>query len=698
MKRIPISTLALVTLLLIGLRPMPTSADRLAILSLTPTPSRLPPTATDGPADGDIPALTEGQPIHMPDLLGRSLDYATSIWDEDEPLPQIVVERVSNDPNLVVVRQTPAPGTLIIPGQTRIVLTLGSGSVILPSPSATRKPRLGAAVVALGQATLLRAPYVQNLKTTAATLVWTTVEDGPSEVHYGIGDYSLTAAATSTFFTTASAAPYDQYYVHEATLTGLTSDTAYQYKIFTNGVDLTPGGSAPMRTAKPSTTTHFRFAALGDSGDGSQNQEDVATRLLQVQPDLVVHTGDLIYPEATYAGFETKFFQVYKDLLKSTWFAPTLGNHDVTYNNGQSFTDVFVNPPNGTSQNELYYSFDYGNAHFVILNNYFSMNTVGSAQYNWLRADLAASNQFWKFVFFHEPAYASDSLQQPHDDAKTVQNLVPLFEQYHVNVVFSGHWHNYERMKPLLGGQVSTLEAGGVVYLVTGGGGAGLIGTGTPPWNPRTAAKVSTFHLTLVDVNSCSLQLSAVQKVSDPSDTFDPADIFDQYTIDRCAGLPTATPTPATTNAPTATSTPTSTPTATWTPTPTRTPTFTLTPSNTPLLTVTSTSTPSNTPLPTATWTLTPSNTPLPLPTATHTPTPSNTPLPTATPTPTPSDTPLPTATPTPVASATPTSTSTKPPIDQGTVHLYLPLIFKEAAPAPTGGNRSITYRFSSSR
>ncbi len=556
----------------------------------------------------------------MPDLLGRSLEYATGIWDNDGPLPEIVVEGASGDPRLVVVRQQPLPGTLIVPEFTQVVLTLGLGPVVQPSPSPTPPPRLSAAIAALGQATLLRAPYVQNLKTTEATLVWTTVGDGASEVQYGIGSYNLIATATSTFFTTPASAPYDQYYVHEATLSGLTPDTLYQYKIFTNGADLTPGGSVTFRSGKPSTTAHFRFAALGDSGDGSQNQKDVAMRLLQVQPDLVVHTGDMIYPEASYDGFETKFFQTYADLIKSAWFAPTMGNHDISYNNGKSFTDVFVNPPNGTSQNELYYSFDYGDAHFVVLDNYFSMNTVGSVQYNWLVSDLAASNQFWKFVFFHVPAYASNSQQQPHDDAKTVQNLVPLFEQYHVNIVFSGHWHYFERMKPLLGGQVSTIEAGAVVYIVTGGGGAGLAGVGTGTLNPRTAAKVQKFHLTMIDVNDCSLQLSAVQKVSGPTDAFDPSDIFDQYTIDRCNGLPTATRTPTATNTPTATDTPT--------------PTSTLTPSATPSLTATST--------------------------------------------PTPSATPLLTATRTPTASATPTSTSTEPSADQGTVHLYLPLILRD--------------------
>jgi hypothetical protein len=529
------------------------------------------------PPESSSYAETHEEPIHMPDLLGRSLDFALGIWDDDEPLPEIVVERVSNDPDLVVVRQHPAPGTLIVQEDTRVVLALGRELPVRPSPTPTPPPSLKALAAPIGQATLIRSPYIQSPTTTSLVIVWTTVEDGASEVRYGTGDFSRTALATSSYFTTPDSAPYDQYYIHEATLTGLTSDTLYQYKIYTNGADLTPGGVATTHTAKPPTTPHFRFAAIGDSGDSSQNQKDVATRLLQVQPDLVVHTGDLIYPEASYEGFETKFFDIYKDLLMSTWLAPSMGNHDVTYNNGKSFTDVFVNPPNAGNigERELYYSFDYGNAHFVILNNYFALTTVSSAQYTWLRNDLAASNQFWKFVVFHEPAYASNSQQEPRDNARIVQNVVPLFEQYGVDIVFGAHWHYYERMKPILDGQVSTIDDDGVVYVNTGGGGAGLFGVGSGALNPRTQAKVSTYHLTTVDVNTCSLQLSAVRKVSGAGDIFDASDIFDIYTIDRCNGAVTPTSTPTAT----ATSTPTITPTSTPTITPTSTPSV---PTNTP--------------------------------------------------------------------------------------------------------------------
>ncbi len=650
MKKFRTSLLVFPTILLIVTLALPTrgsmaAAPQPTVVSPSPTPVDTLP-----PAEPGIPSVTEDDPVHMPDLIGRSLEYATGIWDNDEPLPKFQVKGVSNGPDIVVVDQQPAPGTLIFPPKATIVLTLGKGPVVRPKASPTPQPSLSALAAPAGTATLLRSPYVQNLTTTSVTIVWTTVENATSEVDYGLNDYSLTASATSTFFTTPAAAPYNQYYVHQATISGLTADTVYQYKIFTNGADLTPSGTTAFRTAKPVTTSSFRFAVLGDTGDGSQNQKDVATRLLQVQPDLVVHTGDMIYSEASYDLFETRYFQIYKSLLKNVWLAPTMGNHDVQYNNGKSFTDVFVNPPNATyaPEKELYYSFDYGNAHYVVLDNYFSMSTVGSQQYNWLKNDLASSNQFWKFVFFHVPAYSSDSSQKARDDSGTVNNLVPLFEQYNVDIVFTGHWHYYERMHPLKAGKVSTVDAGGVVYMVTGGGGAGLVSIGSGTLNTRTAAKFQKFHLTMIDVQGCSLKLSAVQKVSGASDTFDPNDVFDTYTINRCGGS-TATPTSTSTNTPTSTATSTNTPTFTSTPSPT--PTFTSTATSLPTSTATNTPTATSTNTPAATNT--PTDTPTLGPTPTDTPTPTNTPVPTDTPTPTNTSTPAPTFTPTPTSAVT---------------------------------------------
>ena len=390
-------------------------------------------------------------------------------------------------------------------------------------------------------ATLVRAPYVQQVAPTSLIVVWTTTEDGPSEVRYGTSSYDNTAVATSTLFSTTDSAPYNAYYVHEAILTGLTPDTLYKYKIYTNGIDITPGGSITVRSGKPANVTSFRFAALGDSGQGNQAQKDVAARLLQIQPDLVLHTGDIVYGKATYKNYETRYFQIYDDLIQSVWFAPSAGNHDTDFNDGKSFVDVYVNPTNGASdpiEREMYYSFDYANAHFAVVTSELPYRK-GSAQYNWLDNDLANTNQFWKFVVFHVPPFYTSDTQEFRKNGQPASDLVPLFEKHDVDMVMSGDIHYYERFVPLKGATYTPVEAGGIVYVITGGGGAGLRGTGNPPWNALTGGKAQLYHLTMFEVDGCQLELSAVVR-SENGDPFDSSDIFDSFILDRCEGPPVA--------------------------------------------------------------------------------------------------------------------------------------------------------------
>ncbi|MGH2523070.1 MAG: PASTA domain-containing protein, partial [Anaerolineales bacterium] len=123
-----------------------------------------------------IPPLTEDEPIEMPNFLGQPLEYAQLIWEEDDEefIPIIVKQPDNADPaHLIVVKQEPAPGVIILPEDTQVVLTLGFGPLVLPPPSPTPLPRRQSLAAPLDTATLLRSPYVQDLKTTALTLVWT---------------------------------------------------------------------------------------------------------------------------------------------------------------------------------------------------------------------------------------------------------------------------------------------------------------------------------------------------------------------------------------------------------------------------------------------------------------------------------------------------------------------------------------------
>src|SRR4029077_16749342 len=172
----------------------------------------------------------------------------------------------------------------------------------------------------------------------------------------------------------------------------------------------------------------------------------------------------------TYQNFNSTLFPVYSAILARAGQFTTLGKHDVTTGNGAPQLDLFDLPQvalNSADQ-ERYYSFDWGNAHFVVLDTNSSLNESTSdptSMYAWLRNDLAQTTQPWKIVAFHYPAYSASV-----NTALVVTNLVPIFEQYGVDFVLTGHVHDYERTFPLKQGAVTTTGQGGIVYVVSGSG------------------------------------------------------------------------------------------------------------------------------------------------------------------------------------------------------------------------------------
>src|SRR3972149_2517686 len=155
---------------------------------------------------------------------------------------------------------------------------------------------------------------------------------------------------------------------------------------------------------------------------------------------------------------------------------PVLGNHE---NDSPNYFPLFDLPGN-----ERWYSFDSGPLHVVGLDVVFSSFEPGSEQYRWLEQDLASTTHPWKLVFMHFPPYSSSRPQGSNEEAQ--RYLVPLFEKYGVQLVVSGHAHNYER---------SMLN--GVTYLVAGGGGAPLHVSGK---GPLTIYSETTYHFVKIDI------------------------------------------------------------------------------------------------------------------------------------------------------------------------------------------------------
>ena len=182
-----------------------------------------------------------------------------------------------------------------------------------------------------------------------------------------------------------------------------------------------------------------RFAVIGDSGTGEKQQYKVAEVMeayrQQVKFDFVIMLGDNIYGGHHPKDFEEKFEQPYKPLLDAgVKFYASLGNHDDP--NDERLYKPF------NMGGVRYYSFRKGDVEFFVLDS----NYMDPNQLSWLQKALQDSKAKWKICYFHHPLYSDGKVHGPDLDLRT--RLVPLFREYGVNAVFSGHEHAYERIKP----------------------------------------------------------------------------------------------------------------------------------------------------------------------------------------------------------------------------------------------------------
>ena len=383
-----------------------------------------------------------------------------------------------------------------------------------------------------GAVTLTREPYLQQVTSTSAIVAWATREPGPAEVRFqSDSGVSGAAAALTRLVPTAITGLPSPYYQHEATLTGLNPVTSYSYRLIVGGVDA--GTVDRLTTAPPPGTGTVRFLAFGDSGIGSPEQRQLATRMTAEAFDLALHTGDVVYGSAATTGaggypqLQSWFFDIYRDWLRSRPMFPSIGNHDDEANRAAPYRDVFVLPPQGASaaypdHAERFYSFDYGPAHVVVLDTELAFQDLArrSAQLSWLVDDLLRTNQPWKIAVFHRSPFSAGG---EHGSDLTVRaEFVPIFEQYGVSLVLSGHEHDYERTIPWQ----QTPGGKPVTYVVTGGGGARLYPAAIGPW---TAAARSAFHYVRGAISTCTISLEAVGL-----DTV----VFDSTTLNRCASGP----------------------------------------------------------------------------------------------------------------------------------------------------------------
>jgi hypothetical protein len=319
---------------------------------------------------------------------------------------------------------------------------------------------------------LVGGPFVVNVGPRSATLVW-IVGAGEATLGTEPGKAEKTAPVLRA---------------ERVAYTGLEPGTTYYYNV--SGLD---EGRGSFKTA-PRGPADFQFVVYGDTRTRhDMHRRVIAAVLKHGMPDFVLHTGDLVADGADSAQWPV-FFDIERELLRNTSFYPSLGNHE---RNSRQYYDFFnVATP--------YYSFDWGQAHFIVLNSDIGNAATSNAaresfwteQVRWLEEDLAKSQKAdFRFVIAHHPPITAVARRQ--GDNPEMAALIPLFEKEHLTAGFFGHDHNYQRYLK-----------NGIHYVITGGGGAPLYDVDKPPAG-ITQKVISTENFVSVKVTGKSAQLEA---------------------------------------------------------------------------------------------------------------------------------------------------------------------------------------------
>jgi hypothetical protein len=314
--------------------------------------------------------------------------------------------------------------------------------------------------------TVTRGSYLQNGTPTAMTIKWRTDSLTNSTVWYGDHPDSLLQMVHSATPT----------YNHAVRVTGLTPYTTYYYAIGdTTGVLEGDSSHHFCTNPLPGTPQPIKAWVIGDFGRNNLPERwvrDSYPRYVRDNrlADVWLWLGDNAYDSGTDPQYQTNVFAIYDSIFAFQPFWPTPGNHDYLSVNQNGFPPTHTGPyysivevptqgeagglPSG---GEMFYAFDYGNVHFVSLNSELSTWVTGSnsPMAQWLAADLAATQQPWKVVYFHQPPHSKSS----HDSDNFWEiymismrnNFAPIFEQYGVDLVLSGHSHAYERSRLMYG-------------------------------------------------------------------------------------------------------------------------------------------------------------------------------------------------------------------------------------------------------
>ena len=310
-----------------------------------------------------------------------------------------------------------------------------------------------------------RGPYLQMAGPTTMTVRFRT--DSPVNAEVAIGTDAKTFTRTKKTGNLSTE--------HTILLDSLTASKTYFYRIKTGSTTL--GDSTYFFKTAPAvgSSEKFRFWSLGDMYPGVTQERVYEAFLKHIgtnYTNFLMTVGDNTYNGGSDGGFQSNFFDVYQKgtFMRQSPLFMGIGNHDyggyphVQDNPEMGYYQIFNLPSKGElggvpSGSEAYYSFDYGNVHFISLDSFARgrdgklLTDAGSEQLAWLIKDLENTKQRWKIVYFHHAPYTRGTYDSDVWENLKQPRLVvtPVLEKYGVDLVLSGHSHVYERSKPIKG-------------------------------------------------------------------------------------------------------------------------------------------------------------------------------------------------------------------------------------------------------
>ncbi|VAX25413.1 hypothetical protein MNBD_IGNAVI01-1824 [hydrothermal vent metagenome] len=340
-----------------------------------------------------------------------------------------------------------------------------------------------------------KAPYlIYRGNNTEYQILWQLNKTMECKLEWGTNIFYADGNVTTT--------EYGTDHQHAYIFQDLTPRTKYYYRVTVDSSEY----KGAFYSAPDENIDSLKFLVYGDNRSYPEKHNLVAKQIIDLYTSdpgyhsIIMNVGDMVSNGESEEDWDTQFFDPaytsIQELFGSMGLQAARGNHE---GNGILFKKYYPYP----YVSNFYWSFDYGPAHFTIIDQYSTYST-GSAQYNWIKNDLETSNKRWKFIILHAPGWSAGG----HSNSSNVQNYIqPLCEQNNVQIVFGGHNHYYARA-----------VVNGITHITTGGGGAPLYDA--DPNYPNIVVTSKTNHFCRINITGENLDFKAINSSGNEIDAF----------------------------------------------------------------------------------------------------------------------------------------------------------------------------------